>query len=227
MVERRRLVEISGTLILASCVAALGQSSLGILETCGAGGEASCPGASPPQDYGCPGYVPVPLEVPKGEEGRLLMRDKAISLAAAKCDPERLAAGLMTEVESAIARGLDAPRFAVAQSLLLELEEARKANERIGRFHREWIRTGPSDSDIARDTIASMLAAVLRGDLQGATKTALDASTAPTVLGRSDFPYWYSAEQFARDRSMLNRLQQAQQRVWELSQGASAESRRP
>jgi hypothetical protein len=175
-----------------------------------------CDHGAVPDDYGCPGYVPVHLKPPTGEGSKELLADRAVSLITSKCDTSSLVGGLTTDLEATLSVATSPIDHQAAQEMLREVSDIAAADQRMKNFHDNWMRSGPSDADLTKKAVSDIVAALISGNFRAAEKRAVEASLTPTILGRSDFPVWYPASQFLADRTAMEKLSLLRGRVWEL-----------
>src|SRR5512147_1418873 len=133
-------VSIVAATLLVSCLGAYSEAAAQdgvIYEGCPGRG---CPDGAAPADYGCPGYVAVPLAPPTGDGSKELIADKAVSLISAKCDTSSLIGGLTTDLETTLSVPTSVADHDAAERMLQELRAVGDAERRLSRFRDDWIR---------------------------------------------------------------------------------------
>lgn len=95
----RKATGVVGAALFMLSFVAPGHSQTGVIyEGC----PPRCEHGAVPDDYGCPGYVPVRLKPPTGEGSKELLADRAVSLITSKCDTSSLVGGLTTDLEATL-----------------------------------------------------------------------------------------------------------------------------
>ena len=171
----------------------------------------------PDAAYGCPGYAYKGQMHPAVKDSGTSAGKGAKGAGKSPCKTAELLNGLESDLQAVQSMTTSLSDKEAAQQLLDEVREAQDANTRLDRFKDEWTSTGPSDQSKAIEAVVNTVRALVSGDFTSAERTAMAAATAPTLLGRGDFPDWYPPERFQRDRTVVEGVDELRSRIWNLA----------